>query len=287
MNIIIVTNSYGRALSLVERSLKHSLALTDQVSQVVFIDQNSEKLILDPELESHNHLKHLHVLKNCVSAARNSFEIPLGTDWIIFCDDDGYIDSNYILVFKDMLKNHPELDIIAGSIIRDDNFDFYSPRHKIGGDLNKFRNTKLLMGSNFAVKASVFKELGGFDERFGIGSYLGSGEETDFAWKAYFNNNSMKYCPEMKVFHIKPYAGTYIESKAKAFHYGIGKGALVSKWLFQNMKLVVLYEFIEMFLVPTIKIIFFILSMKFKDVMIQVLMIKGRMLGLFRFFNPN
>jgi GT2 family glycosyltransferase len=287
MNIIIVTNSYNRDISLVERNLTHSLYHATNLKNVIFIDQNKKALELQEKIKNHPKLIHYHILKKGVSEARNNFEIPKGTDWIIFCDDDGYIDKNYINVFKAQLEKDPSLEIIAGSIIRDDNFDFYSPRHKLGGDLNKFRFTKLLMGSNFAVRASVFKALQGFDERFGTGSYLGSGEETDFAWKAYFHGKKMLYCPEMKVYHIKPYAGTYQESKAKAFHYGIGKGALVSKWMIQHKKLVVMYELIEMFIVPMLKSLFFILTFRFEDMMIQISAMKGRLIGLIRFFNPK
>lgn len=284
MNIIIITNSYKRDQQLVERSLEHSLKHAAIIQKLIFVDQNRESLKLSESISSNSKLEHIKTDKSCVSEARNLVSIPDETDWLVFCDDDGYIAEDYFDIFFKTLEKDPELEIIAGSIIRDDNFDFYSPRHKIGGDLNKFRYSKLLMGSNFAVRAKVFKELEGFDERFGAGSILGSGEETDFAWKAYFAKKRMLYQPEMKVFHIRPYAGTLDHSIKKAELYGIGKGALVSKWLFERGQLPVLFELIEMILIPSSRILLYSLMFKLSEVRIQLAVIKGRLKGLFRYY---
>lgn len=283
MNIAIVTNSFHRELSLVERSLEHSLKHAAEVSQVIFIDQNDEKLNLKEEIKNHPKLNHLHIKVKCVSEARNSFEIPTDCDWLIFCDDDGYIAEDYMTNFKSYLSQNPHLEIIAGSIIRDDNFKAYSPRHDIGGDLQNFRHTKLLMGSNFAVKAKTFKNLGGFDEMFGAGSYWGSGEETDFCWHAYFEKVPMQFNYDMKVYHVKPYAGDFEHSKKKAFQYGIGKGALVSKWLLQKKKLVVTYELAEMIFIPLAQSLVNALKFNFKQSIINFYTIAGRIKGLLKY----
>ncbi len=276
MNFTIVTNSYQRDLILVERSLRASLSQNPSATSVIFIDQNAKRLKLSEDLVSNKNLQHLMVEANCVSKARNSFPIPENTDWLLFCDDDGYPAPNYIKTF---------LEIIAGSIVRDDNGEFYTPRHKIGGSLKNFRHTKLLMGSNFACKAQTFKRLGGFDEMFGAGSYWGSGEETDFAWKAYFAKVPMEYFPQLIVYHIKPYAGDFQHSLNKAFYYGVGKGALVAKWLFKNKKPIVLFEAVEMIIVPFLQIMMSLLLFRWKMTRIYFSTIKGRITGLIRYLN--
>jgi hypothetical protein len=281
--IIIVTNSYKRDLHLVERSLEHSLNHKDKIQKVIFIDQNEFKLQISSGVACQEKLEHLHILTNCVSTARNSFEIPENTDWIIFCDDDGYLDDQYITKFNEIISNDNKLEIIAGSIKRDDTLDFYTPRHKLGGNLNNFRHTKLLMGSNFAVKAKTFKELGGFDELFGAGSYWGSGEETDFCWKAYFANIPMEYRPELIVYHIKPYAGSFRHSTSKAFRYGVGKGALVSKWLFNKKKIVVLFELAEMIIVPLAQALINLIKLKPHASIINISSIIGRVFGMLKY----
>jgi len=286
-NILIVTNSINRSLNLVERSLRYSILQNYSELKIFFIDQNASSLNLSPEISNFKNFVHHKISAKSVSMARNSFSIPIDTDWIIFCDDDGYMKENYISTFFDIINKNPNLEIIAGSIVRDDNLEFYSPRHKIGGSLKHFKNTKLLMGSNFAVKAQTFKKLSGFDESFGAGAFWGSGEETDFAWKAYFENIPMEFFPELIVYHIKPYAGDFYDSIKKAWRYGRGKGALVSKWLIFNTKLIVLYELFEMLLIPFIQIFLSLLKLKLLDIPIYFTVLFSRFFGLLEYIHRN
>lgn len=280
INITIVTNSYKRDKSLVLRSIEYSLFHSESIQELIFIDQNENSLSLPKAILANKKLTVLRKKVKCVSEARNSLPLKENCDWIVFCDDDGYMSKEYIPKFLDIISKNSQLEVIAGSIVRDDNFEFYSPRHKIGGSLKNFRHTKLLMGSNFAVRKDVFNELGGFDEKFGAGSYWGSGEETDFCWKAFFTNKNMEFHPELIVYHVKPYAGDQKHSEKKAFQYGIGKGALISKWLIDNKKLLVLFELIEMTLVPLLQISKSALVLDFNKLKIIFCSLGGRYFGL-------
>ena len=280
---VIVTNSYGRELALVERSLKYSLSQKPSPQKIIFIDQNENKLELSGKISHHTLLQHLHIPKRSVSAARNSLSISPEIEWIIFCDDDGYLMEGYAEKFIETVKRHPEIEIMAGSVVRDDNGEFYTSRHRMGGELNKFRYTKLLMGSNFVCKAKVFKKLNGFDERLGAGAFWGSGEETDFAWKAHFARVPMRYCPELKVFHVKPYASTFSNNMKKAFFYGRGKGALVAKWILEEKKLKPLYEMLEMALVPLGQMLKAVLMLRPEELAIYFTVLLARLWGFVLF----
>lgn len=277
---LIVTNSYYRDKKLVQRSLKASLSQVPSADYVYLIDQNPEKLDLDKSISENPRFTQFHVVTKCVSTARNSVEIPDDVDWVFFCDDDGYPMEGYLSKLFEVAAEHPDVEIIAGSIVRDDNLDFYSPRHKIGGNLNEFRNTKLLMGSNFCCKADVFKKLGGFDESFGAGSFWGSGEETDFAWKAYFNSVPMLYEKELKVFHVRPYAQTFTQNVKKAYRYGIGKGALISKWLFLKKRPLVIYEVLEMTGIPLLQIVKAFITFSWKQIPVYISSLVSRYIGM-------
>ena len=50
----------------------------------------------------------------------------------------------------------------------------------------------------------------------------------------------MIYKKELRVLHVRPYASETKEAIQKAYNYGIGKGALVAKWIFSNKKFTVL-----------------------------------------------
>ncbi len=282
MNYIVVTNTYKRQLYLVERSLRASLKQIPAPSAVFLLDQNEVEVKLPADIADNSLFKHVRVLKNSVSAARNSIEIPAGTDWLFFCDDDGYFCDDYTERFFKILKDNPLLEIVAGSIVREDNNDYYSYRHKIGGSLKHFKNTKNLMGSNFAIRAKTFDELGRFDEKFGVGSYWGSGEETDFCWQAFFSKKEMEFFPELIVYHIPPFNESIRIGFKKAFRYGVGKGALVWKWLVVKRKPAVFYELAEMFAVPFVQAARGLLSFKFQLVINNVGIFAGRVFGLIK-----
>ncbi len=283
MNYVIVINTYNRPLELVLRNLRASLNQKIPPQKIILIDQNDEGLNLPEEILTNHLIIRTRTDKKSVSAARNTITIPENTDWIFFCDDDGYPCEDYSEKLENIINQNPSLEILAGSIVRDDNKDFYTLRHKNRGSLKKFRNTKNLMGSNFVVKAKVFDELGRFDENFGAGSMWGSSEETDFCWKAYFAGKPMEYFPELIVYHVPPFNESFKAGFHKAFKYGIGKGALVSKWLFEKHKFKVTYELLEMISVPFIQSIRGLFTFKFGLIASNFAALTGRLYGMIKY----
>lgn len=283
MNYITVINTYKRPVELVFRSLNASLNQKILPQKIILIDQNVEALNLPADILANPLLIRNSTNKKSVSTARNTIVVPENTDWIFFCDDDGYPCADYSEKLKNILSANPTLEILAGSIVREDNKEYYSLRHKKGGSLKNFRNTKNLMGSNFVIKAKVFDELGRFDENFGAGSRWGSSEETDFCWKAYFAGKSMEYFPELIVYHVPPFNESIKKGFYKAFKYGVGKGALVSKWLFKKKKIKVLYELAEMIIVPFIQSLRGLFTLKFGLIATNFAALSGRIYGMIKY----
>ena len=287
MNYISVTNTINRPQFLVERCL--NALLTQKISpvKVILIDQNKNELKLSNQIIDNPIFERKKVNFKSVSSARNSIQIPESVDWIFFCDDDGFACENYSEILQDLIIKNPELEIFAGSIIREDTNEFYSLRHKKGGSLKKFRNTKNLMGSNFVIKRSTFEKLGRFDESFGVGSYWGSSEETDLCWNAFFNKVPMEFFPELKVFHIPPFNESIRNGFKKSFKYGIGKGALVYKWLIKKRKLIVLYELGEMLIMPFLLSLLSIVKLKPQLIATNFAALAGRVYGFIKAFFVN
>jgi hypothetical protein len=282
MNYISVVNSINRSQNLVERCINGLLIQKIKPIKVFLIDQNHEELALSKEILSNPLFERKKVDFRSVSAARNSIAIPESAEWIFFCDDDGYPCENYSELLNEIIMRNPKLQILAGSIIREDTKEFYSLRHKKGGSLKKFSNTKNLMGSNFVIKTSTFDYLQRFDENFGAGSYWGSSEETDFCWKAYFEKVPMEFFKELKVFHVPPFNESVSVGFNKSFNYGIGKGALVYKWLIRKRKLVVIYELMEMLIAPVIISIIGIFRLKPQLIATNFAAFTGRLFGFFK-----
>ena len=139
-----------------------------------------------------------------------------------------------------------------------------------------------MMGSNFVVKVKVFEELNRFDANFGAGSYWGSGEETDFCWKAFFAKKEMEFFPELIVYHVPPFQESVKTGFKKSFKYGVGKGALVWKWLVKKGKPVVLYELIEMIIIPFIHFFRGIFTLRPQLIVTHIASLSGRIYGLLK-----
>ena len=279
MKYVIVTNTINRSHDLVERSLRASLNQNVPPIQVILIDQNKVTLELSYDIKSHPLFRLQRTDLKSVSAARNNLVIPGNTDWIFFCDDDGYPCEDYSDKLENIISGNDQIKILAGSILRDDNSEFYSLRHKKGGSLKYFRNTKNLMGSNFVIKVKTFIALGKFDENFGVGSYWGSSEETDLCWNAYFNKCEMEYFPELVVYHVPPFNETINGGFGKAFYYGIGKGALVYKWLVKKREIKTSFELVEMFIVPFIQSIRAVFILRPQLILTNIAAVLGRIIG--------
>jgi GT2 family glycosyltransferase len=283
MNFVTVINTYKRPVELVVRSLNASLNQKILPQKIILIDQNTAGLNLPENILSNPLIIRTRTSYKSVSAARNTIVIPENVEWIFFCDDDGFPCDDYSEKLEKIIFENPALEILAGSIVREDNNKFYTLRHSKGGSLKNFRNTKNLMGSNFVIKANVFDELGRFDENFGAGSLWGSSEETDFCWKAFFSEKNMEYFPELIVYHVPPFNESYKEGFSKAFKYGVGKGALVAKWLFKKKKFKVIYEFLEMITVPFIQSIRGLFTLKFGLIATNFAALMGRIYGMFKY----
>jgi GT2 family glycosyltransferase len=282
MNYIIATNTYRRPIELVVRSLRASLNQKLAPAKVILIDQNEQPVPLPPDINNHILFERQHANTTAVSKARNSLIIPHYVEWIFFCDDDGYPAENYSEILNEIIEKNPETEIYAGSIIRDDDKSYYTLRQKSKGKLNVFKNTKMLMGSNFVIKTNVFEELGRFDENFGVGSYWGSSEETDLAWKAFFAGKNMEFFPELIVYHIPPFNESLQKGLKKSYFYGIGKGALVYKWMFKKKKLKAGYELIEMTVVPFFQMARGIITLKWQLIPTNIAALAGRYYGLIK-----
>lgn len=287
MKYIAVVNTINRAPFFVERCLNKIFSQKFKPLKVFLIDQNKNELKLSTELVKNPLFVRKKVNFKSVSAARNSIIIPNGAEWIFFCDDDGYPCEDYSERLENIVNKYPALQIIAGSIVREDNNEFYSLRHKKGGSLKKFRNTKNLMGSNFVIKVSDFDLLKRFDENFGAGAYWGSSEETDFCWKAFFENIEMEFFPELIVYHVPPFNESIRDGFNKSFKYGTGKGALVQKWLIKKRKFIVIYEFAEMLTVPAVSSLIGILKLKPQLIVTNLAAFLGRIFGFVKAFFVN
>jgi hypothetical protein len=164
---------------------------------------------------------------------------------LAFTDDDCRLHPEYV---KDLFRHHAadsEPVLRGGRIELGDPTDLpltikttpepilwsrrrNSARHQpISGQIN---------GCNMTMPRSLVETLGPFDERFGPGSVIGSGGDTDYLFRAYLAGFTLAYVPDMAVIHWHG-RKTVAEGRRLLHGYLIACGALYARHAPQHFNL--------------------------------------------------
>ncbi len=131
--------------------------------------------------------------------------------------------------------------------------------------------------------AEVFAAVGGYDPRLGPGTSLPSSEEADLCWRVLAAGTPARYAPELVIHHPPMHAADARAAARKAYHYGLGKGALAAIWLFERRHRYGLFEYLEMTLVPVGSLLRGLLRGDFRQLRIQPAQWWGRQRGFWSF----
>ena len=163
-------------------------------------------------------------------------------DRLAFIDDDCRMHPEYV---NDLLRHDggdTELVLRGGRIELGDTNDLpytinTSPTPKRWHvSLNSTRHDCIageLNGCNMTMRRALVERLGPFDENFGPGSRIGSGDDAEYFFRAYAASVILEYVPDMVVFHHHG-RKTVEEGRALFRRYSIGWGAVHAKYLFQH-----------------------------------------------------
>lgn len=285
IDYIVVVNTIYRPAEMLQTCLTQISKQTFKPKKVFIYDQNNQSLNLDFSILDAQNIEHAHlnVSTKSPSSTRNLLPANLNAEWILFCDDDGYLCDDYSEVWSKLLLKNCKLELVAGPYLVINTSNYYSPRFKIGGKLDSFLGSKLLIGGNFTIKTTTFNRIGRYDERFGPGAYWAANEETDLAWKAIAAKVNMIYEPKMIVYHPAPHDPDLNSSVKKANRYAIGRGALVGKWLIEKKSYFGFLEFFEMLFIPLVNLFRGIFCFDFNQIIIQPVVMFGRIYGLIEY----
>lgn len=142
-----------------------------------------------------------------ISAARNHGIERARGELIGLTDDDCEVPSTWVRCLAASLGSNSTTGLVFGVVIPGEHdqsagfvpgFLCQAPAlvrsvrhaHKIGG-----------MGACMATRKSVWCQVQGFDERLGVGSSLGAGEETDFSIRTLLAGHQVEIDPDLQVVH--------------------------------------------------------------------------------------
>lgn len=200
--------------------------------EVIVVDQNEDNR-LHPHLERARclgiRLRHLKHHPANLAAARNAGIEAARGKWIGFPDDDCWYAPR---VLERIAKRFTSKDKPGGVLVRWVEQD-EQPMQAAALSWERSRAFRDIAVSSITLFCSraLFKEIGGFDSRLGVGQWFGAGEETDLALRALRAGALIAYDPLGEVHHAvstgEPRADSWTCIATR--HRARGTGALYAK----------------------------------------------------------
>ena len=186
--------------------------------EVIIVDQSDEKFTeIDKNITDYNFgLNYIHLEKKSLPNARNVAMAHASGEICIFIDDDVVLHEGFFEEHVSQFENK-EIGAVAGKVIEDDfinSINTKTPATMYG--INSFGkyyplrggNTKNFVlgfpGGNFAIRRSVYQEIGLFDLRYAGTSQL---EETDYAYRLRRRGYRIVFNPNAALTHLRVPSG--------------------------------------------------------------------------------
>jgi GT2 family glycosyltransferase len=181
--ISAVVATYNRKDEL--KNLFDSLTQSDtSFLELIIVDQNEDGFIDDlvRHYSSVLDIKHLKFKERQNSKARNFGAEMARHSLICFPDDDCWFDKNSLSKVLAYFDNEPKTDMLIIRWNQNPAFQLnsLSLTYKV---ISSFKAPIGYAAITLFMKKEIFFDLGGFDIIFGIGSYIGGGEDTELIFK--------------------------------------------------------------------------------------------------------
>jgi GT2 family glycosyltransferase len=190
ISIIIPTCNRSGELSLLIDSLNHSLKYTERdiETEIIVSDDSNNNLSKKLINKSFPKVTWIKGPQNGSGANRNNGANLATKEWLLFIDDDCYVNEEFIEAYSEMMEKK-SINVLEGKIIcpnKKNSIFVRQPENDKGG---------VLASGNFAIKKSLFTKIGGFDEDFKIM------EDIEFAARLKSIGESFMFCENAVAFH--------------------------------------------------------------------------------------
>jgi len=216
----------------VGRLIQSLLAQTDRRFQLIVVDQNpDDRLVAFVHWAQEGGLDVLHerMEKPGLSAARNRGIALAKYHILAFPDDDCWYEDT---VIERVIRSFQANDL-GGVVARWVEQAGTEPARAYRLELPAWRAFRGGHASSICLflNRSLFQQLGGFDERLGVGGWYGAAEETDLVLRALASGARLEHVPDIQVHHAynKLPVGDMQRQLRDSRRRGRGTGAIYAK----------------------------------------------------------
>lgn len=235
ISITLIIPTLGRKNDII-RLLKslNECTINEKIDlEVIIIDQNSSAFGLNSilnEFKNKMNVNYIHSEMKGLSYNRNkALKESKLKDYILFTDDDNVFEKSFFLYLRKYINTLKSFDLLIGNALNLEDKEPYTYRinqEKIAR--LSLKDFKKIISWNIILPKEKLRSVGFFDESFGVGSFYGACEESDFVIRILNRRESVVYSlPDCKIFHPKRFKNyqNFIRNK----NYSIGFGAFYKK----------------------------------------------------------
>ncbi|WP_109695007.1 glycosyltransferase family 2 protein [Chitinophaga deserti] len=223
----IIIPTYGRSQELfafIESATRQKYNLS--LLELIIVDQN-DKIDLTPgiqEFEGKISIKHIKTTRKGIAHAKNLGLDQATHEIVSFADDDCTYYEDTIAKANDCLNRYPDSQILYGKL-----YDRKNNKNVLREWKSKMVRINIW---NYHLNYSAItcftpiRDIR-FDERFGVGTEYGMGEELDWLLQSIEKKYVIHFTPEIEIWHPELHVGVMPLSKVKS--YARGYGAICKK----------------------------------------------------------
>jgi glycosyltransferase involved in cell wall biosynthesis len=200
--ISLITATIGRT-----EQLKHLIETLNSQSyrqfELIVVDQNNDcrlDSIIKNALLSGLDIHHIKSDKIGISYARNLALKKVRYCIIGFPDDDCWYEPQTIQNVITQFNKKTDLNCIVGRWVE---YRYIKPLCEYYLSKNEWLKFKDIVAHSITIfcRKSCFEKVGSFNEQFGVGLYIGAGEETELMFRILCNDMNVLFTPDVRVHH--------------------------------------------------------------------------------------
>lgn len=207
-------------------------------AELVIVDQSTddatERAIGQLASSSAMQIVYVRQRRRGLAASRNAAIAASTRPIVAFTDDDCVPDADWLEAISGAFERDPNVDVVTGRILPlgPEQPGLHAVSLRTSCIPMRFRGRCLPWavgsGANVAVKREWLTQVGGFDERLGVGSAGRAAEDMDFLYRLVAAQATVQYEPRVVMFHERKDEDGWLARRAS---YSFGMGAFCGLWL--------------------------------------------------------